>query len=90
MQENLKFNKKEKYFLNYNRNSARWHRPFLVNELYKHNILEKGIVSLLKTDDFDKILGEIKNNFENYDLKNGLKEKEHHFLKYHYQHDHKP
>jgi len=73
LQENLKFNKKEKYFLNYNRNSARWHRPFLVNELYKHNILEKGIVSLLKTDDFDKILGEIKNNFENYDLKNGLK-----------------
>jgi len=71
LQENLKFNKKEKYFLNYNRNSARLHRPFLVNELYKHNILENGIVSLLKTDDFDKILDEIENDFENFDISNG-------------------
>lgn len=71
LQENLKFNKKEKYFLNYNRNSARLHRPFLVNKLYKNNILDKGIVSLLRTDDFDEILDKIKNQFETFSMKVG-------------------
>lgn len=66
LQLELKFDKKEKYFLNYNRNSARLHRPYLVNQLYKNNILEKGIVSLLETNDFEEML---KKNHFNKNLK---------------------
>jgi len=40
----------------YNRNSARLHRPYFINKLFKNNILDKGIVSLFKTPDFDNIL----------------------------------
>jgi hypothetical protein len=42
-----------------------------VNKLYKNNILDKGIVSLLKTDDFDEILDKIKNQFETFSMKVG-------------------
>jgi hypothetical protein len=46
-------NKRNKYFLNLNRNSARLHRPKLVLELIKRNLFDKGLVSLLKSDEFD-------------------------------------
>jgi len=56
LQQNLIFDEKEKYYLMYNRNSARLHRPYFVNKLFQNNILDKGIVSLFKTSDFDNKL----------------------------------
>jgi len=56
LQQNLIFDEKEKYYLMYNRNSARLHRPYFVNGLFENGILNKGIISLFKTDDFDKML----------------------------------
>jgi len=56
LQTKLNFEDKEKYYLMYNRNSARLHRPYFINKLFKNNILDKGIVSLFKTPDFDNIL----------------------------------
>jgi hypothetical protein len=72
LQDKIKFNKREKYFLNYNRNSGRFHRPFLINKLYNKNILDKGIVSLLKTNEFDSIINDIKNNLKDYNPDFGL------------------
>ena len=72
LQDKIKFDKREKYFLNYNRNSGRFHRPFLINELYNKNILDKGIVSLLKTNEFDNIITDIKNNLKDYNPDFGL------------------
>jgi hypothetical protein len=46
--------KRNKYFLNLNRNSGRLHRPKLVLELIKNNLFDKGIISLLQSDEFDK------------------------------------
>lgn len=46
-------NLREKYFLSLNRNSSRLHRPRLVLELIKNNLFDKGLISLLKTNDFD-------------------------------------
>lgn len=44
------------YFLNLNRNSARYrfHRTDFILELKKNSIFDKGIVSLLQSDDFDQ------------------------------------
>lgn len=56
IQQEINYEPKEKWFLNYNRNSGRHHRPYLVNKLYKQNLLNKGIVSLLQTDEFDDLL----------------------------------
>jgi hypothetical protein len=50
--------KRNKYFLNLNRNSGRLHRPKLVLELIKRNLFDKGLVSLLKSDEFDKFSNE--------------------------------
>lgn len=46
--------KREKYFLNLNRNSGRFHRPKFVLELIKNNLFDKGLVSLLQTPEFDE------------------------------------
>ena len=46
--------KRNKYFLNLNRNSSRLHRPRFVLELIKNNLFDKGLISLLKTPDFDE------------------------------------
>lgn len=46
--------KREKYFLNLNRNSGRFHRPRLVLQLIKDKVFDKGLVSLLKTPEFDE------------------------------------
>jgi hypothetical protein len=53
--------KRNKYFLNLNRNSGRLHRPKLVLELIKRNLFDKGLVSLLKSDEFDNFCS---NNIE--------------------------
>ena len=62
LQQDLKFDEKEKYYLMYNRNSARLHRPYVVNKLYENNLLDKGIISLFKTEDFDNLLKSQNNN----------------------------
>jgi hypothetical protein len=46
-------NKRNKYFLNLNRNSGRLHRPKIVLELIKRNLFSKGLISLLKSNEFD-------------------------------------
>jgi len=56
IQTNLKIDKKEKYFLMYNRNSERIHRPYFVNLLYKNNLLNKGFVSFLENPTFVEFL----------------------------------
>ena len=53
LQQELKFDIKEKYFLNYNSTSGRYHRPFLVHKLFLNNLYDKGFISLFQTDDFD-------------------------------------
>lgn len=50
--------KRNKYFLSLNRNSGRLHRPKLVLELINNNLFDKGLVSLLKSDEFDKFSNE--------------------------------
>jgi hypothetical protein len=55
--------KRSKYFLNLNRNSTRLHRPKLVLELIKRKLFDKGLVSLLKSDEFDKFC-DIRDNNE--------------------------
>jgi len=67
MQQKLKFDIKEKYYLNYNRNSGRYHRPYLVHKLYENNLLDKGFISLFKTEDFDDCL-EKNHNFPQLEI----------------------
>jgi len=50
--------KRNKYFLSLNRNSGRLHRPKLVLELINNNLFDKGLISLLKSDEFDKFSNE--------------------------------
>lgn len=52
LQDELNLDKKEKHFLMYNRNTSRIHRPWFVYQLYKKNLLNNGIVSLLEIDDY--------------------------------------
>lgn len=82
IQEKIKFNKKDKKFLMYNRNSERIHRAYFVNLLYKNNLLDDGFISFLENPDFvdflykDKDYPElslneldildIRNNYKNY------------------------
>lgn len=82
IQENVLKQQKEKYFLMYNRNSERMHRPYFVNELYKNNLLDKGFISFFQNKHLDKFLAEskeypelglvesdiqsIKDNYKNY------------------------
>jgi hypothetical protein len=47
-------NIRKKYFLSLNRNSGRLHRPRMVLELIKRNLFDKGMVSLHKSDEFDR------------------------------------
>jgi hypothetical protein len=51
-----------KYYLCLNRNSSRLHRPELILNFIKNNIFEKGIVSLLQSDEFDRFATEPENN----------------------------
>jgi hypothetical protein len=81
-QTELKFNKKQKKFLMYNRNSERMHRAYFLNLLYKNHLLDKGFISFLENLHFVKFLNEekeypplgltqedtldIKRNYKNY------------------------
>lgn len=62
---------RNKYFLNLNRNSSRLHRPKLVLELIKNNLFSSGMVSLLKSDEFDEFC----NRDENIEYKTLIAEK---------------
>jgi hypothetical protein len=53
--------KRDMYFLSLNRNSGRLHRPKLVLELIKSELFDKGLVSLLKSDEFDRFANEKQN-----------------------------
>jgi hypothetical protein len=53
--------KRDMYFLSLNRNSGRLHRPKLVLELIKNELFDKGLVSLLKSDEFDRFANEKQN-----------------------------
>jgi hypothetical protein len=82
IQTKLKIDKKEKYFLMYNRNSERMHRAYFVNLLYKNNLLNKGFISFLENPNFVEFLNkdkgypsltltksdvlDIKENYKNY------------------------
>jgi hypothetical protein len=82
IQTSLKIDKKEKYFLMYNRNSERMHRAYFVNLLYKNNLLDKGFISFLENPYFVEFLNkdkgypsltltkedvfDIKQNYKNY------------------------
>lgn len=82
IQTKLKFDKKQKYFLMYNRNSERMHRAYFVNLLYKNNLLNKGFISFLENPYFVEFLNkdkdypsltlsksdisDIKENYKNY------------------------
>jgi len=59
LQDELNLDKKEKHFLMYNRNTSRMHRPWFVYNLYKSNLLDKGLVSLLQIDDYDELIKRI-------------------------------
>ena len=50
------YSKKEKLFLMYNRNTSRMHRPLFVNELYKNNLLDSGLVSLFDNFEFENMI----------------------------------
>jgi hypothetical protein len=56
--ENELNDKRNKYFLSLNRNSGRLHRPKLVLELINNNLFDKGLISLLKSNEFDKFSNE--------------------------------
>lgn len=45
---------RSKYYLFLNRNSGRLHRPKLLLQFIKNNIFDKGITSLLHSDEFDR------------------------------------
>lgn len=54
LQNTLKFEEKPKYFLMYNRNTSRLHRPYFVMKLWENNLLDKGYVSLIQNDEFEE------------------------------------
>jgi hypothetical protein len=56
IQDELNLDKKEKYFLMYNRNTSRVHRPWFVYNLYKNDLLKHGLVSLMQVDDYDEFI----------------------------------
>lgn len=56
--------KKEKYFLMYNRNSERMHRPYFLNKLYKNDLINKGFVSFFKNEFLDSFLEDAKEYLE--------------------------
>lgn len=64
LQTEIIYNTKPKYFLMYNRNTARMHRPWFVNLLYKNNLLDKGIYSLIQNDEFEEYIEKYTSYFD--------------------------
>ena len=56
IQDKVLKTKKEKYFLMYNRNSERMHRPYFVNKLYKNNLIDKGFISFFENNYLNSFL----------------------------------
>lgn len=48
------YNKREKYYLCMNRNSERLHRTYLVSDLIRNDLFDKGLISLYQSDAVDK------------------------------------
>ena len=54
----------KKYFLMFNRNTARMHRPYFVGRLIEENLLDKGYVSLFKNTEFEHWIDSKKDDTE--------------------------
>lgn len=59
--ENEIYKNRSKYYMCLNRNSSRLHRPELILNFIKNNIFDKGVISLLQSDDFDRFVNEPEN-----------------------------
>lgn len=59
--ENEIYANRSKYYMCLNRNSSRLHRPELILNFIKNNIFDKGIISLLQSDEFDRFANEPEN-----------------------------
>ena len=68
IQDTIHFNDREKYFLMYNRNPSRVHRAYFVNQLYKNNLLDNGIVSFFQNDDLDHFLNQENKDYNELSL----------------------
>jgi hypothetical protein len=68
LQNELKFEEKSKYFLMYNRNTSRLHRPYFVMKLWESNLLEKGFVSLIQNDEFESRMTELGSSLDELNL----------------------
>ncbi len=68
LQTELKFEEKPKYFLMYNRNTSRLHRPYFVMKLWEENLLNNGYVSLIKNDEFEDRMNEPAGSADEIDL----------------------
>lgn len=68
LQNELKFEQKEKYFLMYNRNTSRLHRPYFVMKLWEENLLDKGYVSLIKNEEFENRMTELGSSVDELNL----------------------
>lgn len=64
-------NLRNKHFLCMNRNSGRLHRPKLILKLIQEGIFDKGLSSLLRSEEFDRFCEKP----ENIDYKTNIKEK---------------
>lgn len=68
LQTELKFEEKPKYFLMYNRNTSRLHRPYFVMNLWKENLLDKGYISLIQNDEFESRMTELNSSVDELNL----------------------
>ena len=68
LQNELKFDEKPKYFLMYNRNTSRLHRPYFVMKLWEAELLEKGYVSLIANDEFESRMTELGSSIDELNL----------------------
>jgi hypothetical protein len=55
------YKNRSKYYMCLNRNSSRLHRPELILNFIKNKIFDKGVISLLQSDEFDRFANEPEN-----------------------------
>jgi hypothetical protein len=55
------YKNRNKHYMCLNRNSSRLHRPELILNFIKNNVFDKGIISLLQSDEFDRFACQPKN-----------------------------
>lgn len=68
IQDSIHYNDREKYFLMYNRNPSRVHRAYFVNELYKNNLLDEGLVSFFENNDLEQFLNQENKDYSELNL----------------------